>query len=63
MTIALATLGMMKMFHTFAAETGALNTRVKNRIREACETVVQLEDKFIELAFEAGEVEGMVSPI
>ncbi|MEL6693103.1 MAG: ribonucleotide-diphosphate reductase subunit beta, partial [Pseudomonadota bacterium] len=45
--------GMMKMFHTFAAETGALNTRVKNRIREACETVVQLEDKFIELAFEA----------
>jgi ribonucleoside-diphosphate reductase beta chain len=51
--------GMMKLFHTFAAETGALNTRVKSRIREACETVVQLEDKFIELAFEAGEVEGM----
>ena len=51
--------GMMKMFHTFAAETGALTSKVKGRIRECCETVVQLEDKFIELAFEAGEVEGM----
>ena len=51
--------GMMKLFHTFAAETGALTQRVKDRIRECCETVVKLEDKFIDLAFEAGEVEGM----
>ena len=32
---------------------------MKNRIRECCETVVRLEDKFIDLAFEAGDVEGM----
>ncbi|WP_203291654.1 ribonucleotide-diphosphate reductase subunit beta [Maricaulis parjimensis] len=51
--------GMMKLFHTFAAETGAYTQDVKDKIVECCETVVKLEDKFIELAFEAGEVEGM----
>jgi len=29
------------------------------KTRENCRTVVALEDKFIELAFEAGEIEGM----
>ena len=51
--------GMMQMFHTYAAETGALTQAVKDKIRKCCETVVKLEDKFIDLAFEAGEVEGM----
>ncbi|MCR9266726.1 MAG: ribonucleotide-diphosphate reductase subunit beta, partial [Alphaproteobacteria bacterium] len=51
--------GMMKMFHTFAEETGALTQAVKDDIADCCQTVVKLEDKFIELAFEAGEVEGM----
>jgi len=51
--------GMMKMFHTFAEETGALTQDVKDDIADCCKTVVTLEDKFIELAFEAGEVEGM----
>ena len=51
--------GMMKLFHTFAAETGAYTQDVKDKIVECCQTVVKLEDKFIELAFEAGEVEGM----
>ena len=51
--------GMMKMFHTFAEETGALTPAVKDDIADCCKTVVNLEDKFIELAFEAGEVEGM----
>jgi ribonucleoside-diphosphate reductase beta chain len=51
--------GMMKMFHTFAEETGALTQSVKDDIADCCKTVVTLEDKFIELAFEAGEVEGM----
>jgi ribonucleoside-diphosphate reductase beta chain len=51
--------GMMKMFHTFAEETGAYTQDVKDKIVECCRTVVALEDKFIELAFEAGEVEGM----
>ncbi|MEP3073716.1 ribonucleotide-diphosphate reductase subunit beta [Maricaulis sp.] len=51
--------GMMRLFHTFAAETGALTQGVKDDIADCCKTVVKLEDKFIELAFEAGEVEGM----
>ncbi|MED5547791.1 MAG: ribonucleotide-diphosphate reductase subunit beta [Pseudomonadota bacterium] len=51
--------GMMRLFHTFAAETGALTQGVKDDIADCCKTVVTLEDKFIELAFEAGEVEGM----
>ena len=51
--------GMMKLFHTFAEETGALTKGVKDDIADCCKTVVSLEDKFIELAFEAGEVEGM----
>jgi len=51
--------GMMQLFHTFANETGALTKDVKDNIADCCQTVVKLEDKFIELAFEAGEVEGM----
>jgi len=51
--------GMIKLFHTYAQETGALTKTVADNIMGCCETVVQLEDKFIDLAFEAGEVEGM----
>ncbi len=51
--------GMIKLFHAFAEETGALTQQVKDDITECCRTVVGLEDKFIDLAFEAGEVEGM----
>ncbi len=36
--------GMMKMFHTFAEETGALTQSVKDDIADCCKTVVQLED-------------------
>ena len=51
--------GMIKLFHTYAQETGALTKTVADNILGCCETVIQLEDKFIDLAFEAGEVEGM----
>ncbi|MEO0465570.1 MAG: ribonucleotide-diphosphate reductase subunit beta [Pseudomonadota bacterium] len=51
--------GMIKLFHTFCAETGVMTPELGEKIRECCRTVVALEDKFIELAFEAGEVEGM----
>lgn len=51
--------GMIKTFHTFAEESGALTANVKERIAECCRTVVALEDKFIDLAFEMGPVEGM----
>lgn len=51
--------GMIKLFHTFCEETQIMNKDLQERITEACRTVVKLEDKFIDLAFQAGEVEGM----
>ena len=51
--------GMIQLFHAFAKETGCLNRAVRDDIIQCCETVVGLEDKFIDLAFEAGEVPGM----
>jgi len=51
--------GMIKLFHTFAQETGALTPAVADDIADCCQTVVKLEDKFIDLAFGMGPVEGM----
>jgi len=51
--------GMIKMFHAFTRETDVLTQSVKDDIVDCCKTVVGLEDKFIDLAFEMGEVEGM----
>ncbi|MEM9810519.1 MAG: ribonucleotide-diphosphate reductase subunit beta, partial [Pseudomonadota bacterium] len=51
--------GMIKLFHAFAAETGCLTKSVADDIVDCCKTVVSLEDRFIDLAFEAGEVPGM----
>ena len=53
--------GMIKLFHTFAQETGALTKDVADDIIDCAKTVVKLEDKFIDLAFEMGPVEGMTS--
>ena len=51
--------GMIKMFHEFSRETGCVTKSVADDIVDCCKTVVGLEDKFIDLAFEMGEVEGM----
>ncbi|MEQ9814841.1 MAG: ribonucleotide-diphosphate reductase subunit beta [Azospirillaceae bacterium] len=51
--------GMIKLFHAFASETGCLTRTVKDDIVDCAKTVIGLEDKFIELAFEMGSVEGM----
>jgi ribonucleoside-diphosphate reductase beta chain len=51
--------GMVKLYHAFAKETGAVTKSVADDIIDNCRTVVALEDKFIDLAFEAGEVQGM----
>ena len=53
--------GMIKLFHAYAKETGALTDEVKADIAECCKTVVAMEDKFIDLAFEMGPVEGMTA--
>lgn len=51
--------GIIKLYHAFNKETGAVTKAVADDIVQCCETVVGLEDKFIDLAFEAGEVSGM----
>ena len=53
--------GMIKLFHAYAKETNALTDEVKADISECCRTVVAMEDKFIDLAFEMGPVEGMTA--
>lgn len=52
--------GIIRLFHEFARETQALTERVKNNILGHAEEVVKMEDAFIDLAFEAGPVEGMI---
>ena len=51
--------GMIKLFHTFCQETGCLTPSLKDDIIDCAKTVVGLEDKFIDLAFEMGPVDGM----
>jgi len=50
---------IIRLFHTFCRETGCLTDSVKDDIVDCCKTVVSLEDKFIELAFDMGAVNGM----
>ncbi len=51
--------GIVKLYHAFNAETGAVTKSVADDIVDCCRTVVGLEDRFIDLAFEAGDVQGM----
>ncbi|MCF8509506.1 MAG: ribonucleotide-diphosphate reductase subunit beta [Hyphomonadaceae bacterium] len=53
--------GMIKVFHTLAAETGALTDEVKQDIMDCCRIVVTMEDAFIDLAFSMGPVQGMTA--
>jgi ribonucleoside-diphosphate reductase beta chain len=51
--------GMIRLYHAFARETGCVTRKVADDIVECAATVVGLEDKFIDLAFEMGPVQGM----
>src|SRR5690606_31488844 len=50
---------VIRLYHEWAAETGAVTKAVADDIIDVGKTMVGLEDKFIELAFELGEVQGM----
>ena len=50
--------GIIKLYHAFNKETGAVTKAVADDIVDCCKTVVGMEDKFIDLAFEIGEVAG-----
>jgi len=51
--------GITRLFHAFAAETGALTEGVRDDIADCARTVVSLEDRFIDLAFEMGPIQGL----
>lgn len=53
--------GIIRLFHAYAKESGALTDAVKADIVQHCRDVIEMEDKFIDLAFEMGGVEGMTS--
>ena len=51
--------GISELFKVFTHETGCLTRPLKSEIYQLAEMVVTQEDKFIDLAFEMGEVEGL----
>ena len=51
--------GIIKLYHAFNAETKVVTKSVADDIVDCCKTVVRMEDAFIDLAFSAGEVQGM----
>ncbi len=56
----LHTLSAIRLFKTFISENPTIWTEeLQNKITEACRTIVEHEDSFIDLAFEMGGVEGM----
>ncbi len=51
---------MIKIFNTFCDENpGLLDDSLKKEIYDACSTIVEHEDAFIDLAFEMGDIEGL----
>jgi ribonucleoside-diphosphate reductase beta chain len=51
--------GIIKLYHAFNKETQAVTKSVADDILDCCQTVIKLEDNFIDLAFDMGPVEGM----
>lgn len=51
--------GIIRLFHTWNIETGALTHSVQDDIIDVAKTMVNLEEKFVSLAFNMGEIEGM----
>lgn len=51
--------GIIRLYHEFALETGALTKAVKDDIRDIHATVIRQEDCFIDQVFDMGPVEGM----
>jgi ribonucleoside-diphosphate reductase beta chain len=58
----LHTHSIIRLFRTFMQENPEIWTEALERdLYKACDTIVTHEDAFIELAFEAGEIEGLTS--
>src|ERR1700721_753742 len=50
--------GIIKLYHAFRKETGCVTKAVADDIIDCCRTVVGMEDKFIDRAFDMGSVRG-----
>lgn len=56
----LHTLSIIQLFRTFLQENPEIDTlELKQQITKECRVSVELEDAFIDLAYEAGDVEGL----
>lgn len=52
--------GIMRLFHAYLQENPEIDrAELSRRIRHECEVTIANEDKFIDLAFEAGDVQGL----
>jgi ribonucleoside-diphosphate reductase beta chain len=51
--------GVIKLFHEWNLETGAVTRAVRDDIVDVAKTMVKLEENFVDLAFGLGEIEGM----
>jgi ribonucleoside-diphosphate reductase beta chain len=54
--------GIVRLFHEWNRETGAVTAAVRDDILDVARTMVDLEERFVDLAFGLGEVEGMTAP-
>lgn len=53
---------IIKLFHTFVRENPEVWTEeLQNDLVNACKTIVEHEDAFIDLAFEMGDIEGLTA--
>jgi ribonucleoside-diphosphate reductase beta chain len=53
---------IIKLYHTFLAETPSIDrAALEQDLIEICKTIVEHEDAFINLAFEAGDVQGLTA--
>jgi ribonucleoside-diphosphate reductase beta chain len=51
--------GVIKLFHEWNRETGAVTRAVRDDITDVAKTMVKLEENFVGLAFGLGGIEGM----
>src|SRR5665213_4349622 len=51
--------GIIRLFHQWNAETGAVTKSVRDDIIDVAKTMVGLEEKFVDMAFGLGKIEGM----
>jgi ribonucleoside-diphosphate reductase beta chain len=51
--------GITKLYHAWNEETGAVTKTVRDDIMDVAKTMVGLEERFVDLAFSLGDIQGM----